>query len=228
MAETHVDHARLRIAKALDYAAEGKGKAAQRAMSLAGVNLAKAEEMVGEASALRDGKTGLSTQLIQQGIAKARKGIAASIAENQDIWPNGGETEVGKGTPATPAATPPSPDLAKAMQQIEAAASGMGMLQATVSDMMQALTSKNTAVIDGERTALPPVFALAKAGASDLSSREVELARLRDTSVISFDDFDRARDTLMRVRMNMPEDTINAMVARLPDAARAVLTRGAA
>jgi len=72
------------------------------------------------------------------------------------------------------------------------------------------------------------VFALAKAGASDLSSREIELARLRDSNVITFDDFDRARDTLMRVRMNMPPDTIQAMVDRLPDAAKAVLTRGAA
>ena len=94
--------------------------------------------------------------------------------------------------------------------------------------MMQALTAKNTAVIDGEQTKLPPVFALAKAGASDLTSREIELARLRDTNVISFDAFDQARDALMRVRMNMPPDVIAAMVDRLPDAAKAVLTRGAA
>lgn len=233
MAKSYVDYARLRISKALDFAAENKAKAAQRAMTLAEADIAKANELVTEAQALRDGKAGLSTQLLKQDIAKAQKGITASIANNQDIWPASTDAPVGKGdtapAPAAAAAQPAhSPDLAKAMEQIQAAASGMGMLQASVSDMMNALVAKNTATIEGERTNLPPVFALAKAGASDLNSREMELSQLRDNNVISFDDFDRARDTLMRVRMNMPADTIQAMVDRLPEAAKAVLTRGAA
>jgi len=230
-AKARVDHARLRIAKALDYVAEGKPKAAQRAMALAEINLAKAQELVDDVVSLCDGHAGLNTQVVRQSIAKAKKGIAASVADNQDIWPASTETEMGKAseTATGEAAKPPAnADLAKAMEQIQAAASGMGMLQASVSDMMQALTAKNTAVIDGEQTKLPPVFALAKAGASDLTSREIELARLRDTNVISFDAFDQARDALMRVRMNMPPDVIAAMVDRLPDAAKAVLTRGAA
>ena len=232
MAKSRVDHARLRVSKALDYIAEGKPKAAQRAMGLARVNVAKAQELVDEVKALCDGHAGLNTQVVSRMIAKAEKGIADSIAENQDIWPTATETEFGKAdaVPAAAAAPATNPDLAKAIAQVEAAATGMGMLQANVSELMQALTAKNTmsATIDGEQTKLPPVFALAKAGASDLSSREIELARLRDSNVITFDDFDRARDTLMRVRMNMPPDTIQAMVDRLPDAAKAVLTRGAA
>ena len=229
MAKARVDHARLRIAKALDYVAEGKAKAAQRAMSLAEINLAKAQDLVTEVTALCDGKSGLNTQVLNKAINKAKKGIAASVADNQDIWPASTETDVGKAADP-PAVTPPpaNADLAKAMEQIKAAATGMGMLQANVSELMTALTAKNTAVIDGEQTKLPPVFALAKAGASDLSNREIELAKLRDDRVISFDDFDRARDTLMRVRMNMPADTIAAMVERLPAEARNVLTRGAA
>src|SRR6185437_864050 len=96
MAKARIDHAKLRMAKALDYAAEDKGKAAQRAMSLAEINIAKAQSHLDEAVALRDGKAGLSTQLISRDIAKAKKGVGAAQSANQDIWPCTTETSVGK------------------------------------------------------------------------------------------------------------------------------------
>ena len=238
MAKARVTHAKLRLSKALDYAAEEKAKAAQRAMSFAEINLAKAQSLIDESTELRGGKAGLSTQSIALDIAKAKKGVAASTAQNQDIWPNTTEKQAdfGKAQEQTSAETaktapPASADLAKAIAQIEAAATGMGMMTANVADLFKAISGQTkpaeTAGGD-ERQNLPPVFALAKAGASDLATREAELARLRDTNVISFDDHDRARDALTRVRMGLPEETIKAMVDRLPEAAKAVLTRSAA
>lgn len=242
MAKSRVTSARLRIAKALDYVAEEKPKAAQRAMSLAKINLAKAKTLLDEATALRDGKTGLSTQSIALDIAKATKGAITSEAGNQDVWPatTDKEADFGKAQPvaetakAPEQAAPPAanPDLAKAIAQIEAAANGMGMMTASVGDLFKVLSGQSKPVQvtgpDGERHNMPPVFALAKAGASDLATREAELTQLRDANVISFEDHDRARDALTRVRMGLPEETIKAMVDRLPDAARAVLTRSAA
>ena len=242
MAKARVVHAKLRLAKALDFAAEDKAKAAQRSMMLAKVNLAKAQRHLDEATALRDGKIGLSTRSIALDIAKASKGVVQSEADNQDIWPatTEAQSEFGKAETATaetakaPTGTPPVPnaDLAKAVAQIEAAANGMGMMTASVADLFKALSGQTKPVtatdVAGERHNMPPVFALAKAGASDLATREAELIRLRDSSVISFEDHDRARDALTRVRMGLPEETIKAMVDRLPDAARAVLTRSAA
>lgn len=240
MAKARVQHARLRLSKALDYAAEDKAKAAQRAMGFAEINLAKAQSHLDESTALLGGRIGLSTQSVALDIAKAQKGIAASTAANQDIWPatTEAQSDFGKAVETKPVVTeaakapPPSADLAKAVAQIEAAATGMGMMTASVADLFKALSgqAKPVEVTDtgGERRNLPPVFALAKAGASDLATREAELARLRDSSVISFDDHDRARDALTRARMGLPEETIKAMVDKLPDAARAILTRSAA
>lgn len=247
MAKARVTHARLRMSKALDYAAEDKAKAAQRAMGFAEINLAKAQTYLDESTALLGGNVGLSTQSVALDIAKAKKSLSASVAANQDIWPastdkqadfgKAGETtttavvpETGKAAPVV-APTPPTADIAKAIAQIEAAASGMGMMTASVADLIKALSGQAKPVeiaANGERQNLPPVFALAKAGASDLATREAELARLRDSNVISFEDHDKARDALTRARMGLPEEVIKAMVDRLPDAARAVLSRSAA
>jgi hypothetical protein len=237
MAKSRVISAKLRLSKALDYAAEEKAKAAQRAMGFATVNLAKAESLVAKAASLRGGKAGVSSQAIQADIAKAKKGVMDSSAENQDIWPatTDKQSDFGKGTPpasADPAKTstpPPNADLAKAIEQIEKAANGMGMMTASVADLFKALAPKQIEPgTADERHNLPPVFALAKAGQADLNSREQQLATLRDNDVISFEDFDHARDALTRVRMGLPEDTIKVMIERLPDAAKAVLTRAAA
>lgn len=242
MAKARITHAKLRLSKALDYAAEEKAKAAQRAMGFATVNLAKAQSHLDESTALLGGKIGLSTQSIALDIAKAKKGLAAAETANQDIWPATTEAQDSFGKAKTadpPAATEtvkapsaPNPDLVKAVAQIEAAATGMGMMTASVADLFKALSGQTkpieTTTSDGERHNMPPVFALAKAGASDLATREAELARLRDSNVISFEDHDHARDALTRARMGLPEETIKAMIARLPEAAKAVLTRSAA
>ncbi len=243
MAKARITHAKLRLSKALDYAAEEKAKAAQRAMTFATINLAKAQSHLDESTALLGGKVGLSTQSLALDIAKAKKGLAAAETANQDIWPATTEAQdsFGKAKTADPppaaaetakAPPVPNPDLAKAVAQIEAAATGMGMMTASVADLFKALSGQTKPVeattSDGERHNMPPVFALAKAGASDLATREAELARLRDSNVISFEDHDHARDALTRARMGLPEDTIKAMIARLPEAAKAVLTRSAA
>jgi hypothetical protein len=241
MAKARITHARLRLSKALDYAAEEKAKAAQRAMTFATINLAKAQAHLDESTALLGGKVGLSTQSLALDIAKAKKGLAAAETANQDIWPATTEAQDSFGKAKTdppPAAetakapAAPNPDLAKAVAQIEAAATGMGMMTASVADLFKALSGQTKPVeattSDGERHNMPPVFALAKAGASDLATREAELARLRDSNVISFEDHDHARDALTRARMGLPEETIKAMIARLPEAAKAVLTRSAA
>ena len=240
MAKARVNHARLRISKALDYAAEEKAKAARRAMGFAEINLAKAESLVVKAIELRSGKAGVSAQAIQADIAKAKKGVAASTAENQDIWPatTDKQADFGKGgapntdPPTAPSTTsPPNADLVKAIQQIESAANGMGMMTATVADLFKALSNQPKPTepgVEGERNNLPPVFALAKASASDLATRGQKLAKLRDDNVISFGDFDSAQDALLKVQMGLPEEIIQAMIQRLPDPAKDVLTQAAA
>jgi hypothetical protein len=234
MAKSRVKWAKLRIAKAVEQITEDKQAAAAHMLDLAEINLAKATGYVEASQALQEGRAGLSTQTIRRDIAKARKtGIGEAQAQMQTKWPASTEREIGKGpatetTPSTTPApvTPPTgvnqADLVKAMEQIQAAASGMGMLQASVGDLMKALSGTHAG------GSLPPVFALAKAAPEQLKSREAELQKLRDDKIISFDDHDRAQDAIMRAKMNLPEDIVQQLIARLPEPARAVLTRSAA
>lgn len=229
-AKSRVEWARVRISKALDLATEGKAKGAQRQMTLAEANIAKAESILAKAVALRDAKVGPSTTAITADIAKAKKMRGDALADNQDIWPASTEG-VGKGgatdpVAQTPAQTPPQAvDISKAVTKIEAALNGMGLIQASLSDMFKVVQG-NTGQ-SGGGTALPPVFALAKSSPSDMASRETDLMKLRDNNIIDFDTYEKAQDALNRVRMGLPQDIVKAMVDRLPEPARVVLTRAA-
>ncbi len=211
-AKSRLKWASRRVFSARDLSEAGDAKAASQMLTLAEINLAKAAGYV-EASKVVLGKAGNSSKAILAAVAKAKKDMPA---KNQDVWPT------------SKAAEEPKQDLAKAIEQIQNAASGMGMLQASVGELMSALTNRNNGSAGGGSGALPPVFALAKAGAGAATAMETELVALRDNNVISHDDFDRSRDAIMRSRMGMPEDNIRALIARLPEQAQAVLTRTAA
>lgn len=209
-AKSRLKWASRRINAARDLAEGGDVKAAGDMRALAEVNLAKAAGYV-EASRLMLGKAGNSSKAITTAIGKAKE----KVAENQKTWPTSKSED-----------RTASVDIAKAVEQITAAANGMGMMTASVSELMSALSKGNSS--GSGSAALPPVFALAKAGASSVTAMETELTALRDSHVITDDHLELSRDAIMRARMGLPKDTIEVLIARLPPQAQAVLTRVAA
>lgn len=223
--------ARSRISKAKHCIAKAQGltdkpAAAKALRKVAKGHLKKAENYLATGQMLRNGKTGPSTLALQKRIAKAhkaRKALPAAQSDNQDNWPNSTEKNVGK---AELPPTTTSPDLLKAVDQISKAAEGMGLLNASVKDFMSAFAGHSPT--DGNGNRLPPVFALAKAGGDKLAGVQMQLTKLHEDNVISFDDVMAARDTLQRIQMELPPDIIGAMVNRLPAPVQDLFNRAAA
>lgn len=192
-------------------------------------HLEKARELLATAMT-ETGRAGPSTLKIQKRIEevnKARKNcINPSQAENQDKWPSSEPKQVGKAEPVE-AATPPqiTPDLINAVDKIQKAAEGMGMMTASVGELIRAVGGGGVSVGGGSGN-LPPVFALAKS-MGGVTGAETALSKLRDDKVISFDQFEAARDVLNNVRQNLPVEIINVKMARLPKEAQDVLNRAA-
>ena len=225
--------ARSRLKKAKDCIAKAvtladKPLALQAFRKIAKGHIKKAEEYLTTGQMLRGGKVGPSTLDLREKLAKAkksRKGVGASQAQNQDHWPASTEKEVGKGDAAPQV---PTADLARAIDQISKAAEGMGMLNASVSQFMSAFGGKGAPMAPDGSGRLPPVFALAKAGGDKIAGVEMQLAKLHEDNIISFDDVQNAKDVLQRARMELPADIISTMVKRLPVPVQDVLNRAAA
>ena len=75
-------------------------------------------------------------------------------------------------------------DLSKAAEAITAAAKGIGMMNATVGEVMAALSGqKQVHTEDGQN--LPPIFALAKSSTMDQAVREEQLSKALEDGVIN-------------------------------------------
>ncbi len=220
-AKALVAKARAVLAKAREDEDEGdKEKGAER-RERAKEHLEKAMSYVVAAKGLRGDKAGPSTEKVLAAIGKAAK-ATGSVAENQTKWPNvsgaGGETGAAKADPN--AMTPES--LTKALDQISKAASGLAMFQTDMKGLFDVMSGQSKG-----STGLPPVFALAKAGADDLTSREAEIMGLAQTGVISFDDAERARDVIGLTRSSAPVELIRPKLGRLPETVQAILNKAA-
>jgi len=223
--------ARSRIHKAKDCIAKAQGltdkpDTVKALRKIAKGELKKAQAYLADSQMLRGGRAGPSTLKLHEQVAKAhraRKALGPAQSDNQDHWPNSTEKTVGKAE-SPPVAT--SPDLLKAVDQISKAAEGMGLLNASVKDFMSAFAGHSPT--DGAGNRLPPVFALAKAGGDKLAGVQMQLTKLHEDNVISFDDVMAARDTLQRIQMELPPDIIGAMVNRLPAPVQDLFNRAAA
>lgn len=226
VAKNRINWANRRIRKAVEFIAEDKPKAAALAIAKASGNIAKALAHIEEAKALRKGVAGPSTEMITAAIAKAKKKLGEAQVENQDKWPASDDKKVGKSTTVeetTAVIVPPmTSSLTKAVEEISLAAKGMGMMNATMAEMMAALSgSKQAKTEDGQP--LPPVFALAKSSATDVAVREQQLTTMLEDGVIDNTTFDRAHDVLQHARTGRPPNIVTAAFDRLPDNVKKIL-----
>jgi len=186
----------------------------------------KAASLVASAMAQRGGRIGPSTDTILKAIAQVkeiRKDLNPSQADNQDTWPASTEPGAAKAE-QTPA---PNPDLNKAIDQINKAASGLGLLQSNISDLVRVVGGQAQAP-EGGSGRLPPVFALAKAGGDAVKGVEMQLRQACDDNVLSFKDVEDAKDIVQKARMGLPNDILEVMIRRLPVAAQDIIQRAAA
>ena len=219
MARSRLKWVSRRLTKADELTEDSKPKTAEHMHAKARFNLRKSNEYLTKAVALRDGQTGPSSIAIAKSITKAAKKMPKMEVKNQDKWPAAESERMGKG--ANPADTTAMAALQKAADDIAKAASGVGMLQASVGQMFEAMSGRSK---DGSN-GLPPVFALAKANADDLTSKEREIMVLADTNVIDFNTLDQARDVIGYARAQAPQELITAKISRLPPTVQAILTR---
>lgn len=226
-AKSRIKYANRRIRKAVEFIAEDKPKAAALAIAKANGNIAKAVARIEEAKTLRKGVAGPSTETIIAAVAKAKKKLGEAQAENQDKWPASDDKKVGKsavtsedsGTVVVPSM---NASLTKAVEEISLAAKGLGMMNASMADVMAALSgAKQAKTEDGQP--LPPVYALAKSSVTDVSIREEQLTALLEEGAIDNTTFDRAHDVLAHARAGMPLNVVMAAFDRLPDNAKKIL-----
>lgn len=222
MAKCRVKWANKRFAKAVELAEDGKPKSAALSMAKGRGNLRKAQSYLDAAKALRN-RVGPSGKAIAKSILKA-KAKSTKVSDNQDHWPNKGDTGVGKGDAGNGAAndvTGIPAAVSEAITQLGKAASGMSLLVTNMQGVFGALgQSKNP----GEASLPPAVrLAMAKGGASKSSA----LDELAGNGTISYDDADAARDILRLAGTSVPEEFINQKIALLPAAARNILTAAA-
>lgn len=220
-AKALVAKARTVLAKAREDEDEGDGEKAAERRERAKEHLEKAMACVVASKALRGDKAGPSTEGVLAAIGKASR--AASPADNQNKWPN--RSESGAETPASKAAAEAAsspPDLAKALDAIQKAASGFAMLQTDMKGLFETISGQSRGT-----QALPPVFALAKAGADDLTAREAAILDMGRNGTIGIDDVDRARDVIGLTRSGAPVELIRPKLARLPEPVQAILNKAA-
>ena len=221
MAKGRIKWANRRLTKAAEAGEAGKPLKMAKNLRKARFNLRKARDYRGAAIALRDGNTGPSSIAIGKAITKAEHRAKRSKAENQDVWPNKGEIG-GHGKSQVGAV---QPDVSKAVQtaleQMNKAASGMGMLVTNMQGLMESVAGQSRNGGNG----VPPALKLAIGKAGD---KDAQLVALADNGAISFDDLDAARDVMRLASTPVPPDFVNQKIARLPPAVRTVLTGQAA
>jgi hypothetical protein len=232
-AKSHLADAKGCIEKAQELAASEQSAAVEAYRKAAKIHLDKAEALIWESA--KGDEFDPSHELMLRQLGRLRKARRDCRPQNQDKWPNkGGVTgksdtvadKAAEKTEEPPAekATPPSQDLQKAVEQIEAAAQGLGLMNSNIQQVLDVVVGRQSAVIADSGVRLPPVFALAKSSAG-VAAVERELADARDGAIITPDEFDKAREALSWVRMGLPQDTISAKIARLTEPAREILNR---
>jgi hypothetical protein len=228
-AKSRVKKANEALDKARQLLALERPVAASAYKRLAKSHQKKAASLVASAIAQRGGRIGPSADTILKAIAKAkevRKNLNPSQADNQDKWPESGEPKTVKAEQAPEAA---SPDLTKAIEQITKAASGLGLLQSNISDLVRVVGGQAQApTSDNGSGRLPPVFALAKAGGDAVKGVEMQLRQACDNGDLSFKDVEDAKDIMQKARMNLPNDILEVMIKRLPTTAQTIIQRAAA
>lgn len=209
---------RQTIAKAEEAADEKAKDKFEEHIKKAKTRLAKARTQLAIAKAISGSGAAAAVEALDKSAASVAKAIR-SQAENQVKWPESDARRVGETAKATEA----SPDLAKAVDQITKAASGMGVMTASFQEVMGALMSSKSP----DSGDLPPVFMLAKAmeNPRGADAAQAKLMQMVDTNVISIEDFDRATDILGRARRGMD---VTPMIDILPEAAQQVLRPQAA
>lgn len=224
--------ARLKLAKARLYSAfeeDGTDAAAVAKAAnhkvVAAFHIAKAESYVSSAKALR-GAVGPSTEAILASIAKAKK--SAGDVKMQDTWPNTNDKKPSaKSDTDTTVATTGDDVAAKAIAEaaanIQKAVNGMGVLTASVSDLMNTVAGQSRRG-DG----LPPVFSLAKADASSLDVKSAAITDLADKDVITMDDRDSAFELIRLAKMSgVQPEFVQAKLQRLPTAVQKIFAAAA-
>lgn len=236
MAKSRLKWADLRLAKAVEFAEDGKPASCTRQFTLAQINVAKANGYMEAAKAIIGGTTGPKTKALAKSITKLDKAIKAAPVDNQKVWPASADKGVGKsqatgaaGATATvvqPANGVSKSDLDAAMAAISKAVEGQGMLTAKVGELFAAMSGQSRNVTAGGQV-LPPVFSLAKGG-DDLMAKEAEIIRMAQEGQIRPDDADKARDVISNIRAKLPEPMITAKIARLAQPVQDVILRQAA
>lgn len=145
-------------------------------------------------------------------VGKALKGGE----QNQDVWPATEEKKIGKADVSADPAL-----MAKAIEQIEAANRGLGLLQGSVADLFKVVGAQPRT----GAASLPPVFELVKSetGAQATAAKIDDLVA---KGMATEDDGEHAKEVLVRfqaaARGDMDQRVANSLAARLPAALRAV------
>lgn len=184
-AASMVTEARAELAKASEAEIDGALKKALRLRQGVLALIEEAEPLM--AKALPD------TRTAYENICKA---VTTAQSQNQDIWPNTDVREAAKATPAQ-TDTETRAELTKAAESIAKAAEGLGMLSASVQQVLGAVGNASR-----NGTGLPPVFSLAKAQSSDVDARMVQVRALAEAGEITWGDVDATNDAVQRLRMS--------------------------
>jgi hypothetical protein len=202
------------IRKAKEMEEDKKETEMEKEACKARTRLAKARIHFEVAKAIRGGKGGRSTASIAASIKAAAKEMPQS--KNQTVWPNGtgagGATAKGPEPQATAVTPTGTPDIAGQLLAIQKALDGQATLNASMASMMNAI-ARQPDPATGRPSVLPPVFDIAKAKPGDLNTMEAQIRDLAGSNVISFDEADRAVDTIGRARQGIPVDNIIASLA---------------
>jgi hypothetical protein len=230
-AKSRIKWASKRLIKAIEFVEDGKPGSCAIQYGLAKANLAKARVYL-EVAKSAVNQPGPKTTAVAKAIAKVEKAIKAAPVDNQKNWPASTDKQIGKAvegvTPSAAAAGNgvSKADLENAMAAINKAVEGTGMLQAKVGEMFAAISGQSRTVAPGGQV-LPPTFSLAKS-MDDLTSKEAEIIKMAQDSLIRPMDVDGARDVISNIRTNLPEAMIKAKIARLPQPVQDVILRQAA
>jgi len=218
MAKGRIKWANRRMSKAVELHEGNRPKSAAITAGKARYNLRKATSYLDAAKALRPDATGAGTKRLMKALAKAKGKAMSPEVKMQTVWPNKGE-HAAKAEPNTPD-TASVKALGEAIEKMNKAASGVGLLQTSVAGLMESMMGQS------RNPQLPPALNLAMAKGETVDAALVALA---DSNVISMDDLDDARNVIRLARTpNVPPTMLEQKIGMLPEPARRVFAQAAA
>lgn len=211
-AKSHLRTARAALVKAAESEKEEEKKEHEEEARKA---FEKARSLTEAAKALNP-RSVIKLPVLERAVAEFAKALPKDEAENQDKWPEGKPAAAKAQT-----AEPSQADIAKAMEKIDAAVKGFGMLQADVSTLLGVMGGQSRS-----QTGLPPVFELAKSNPDAFGAKGDEIENLVAAGTITRDEADRSHDVLMQVKAaadgRIDQTIVQSRINRLPVAARQV------